>query len=189
MEAIIAIETHRLTLREMTLGDLDFVAGMLADSRVMRFYPKTYSRGESEGWVRRQMDRYRDDGFGLWLAVEKASGAPVGQVGLIRQHVDQAFEDEIGYLLAVPYWGRGFATEAAAATRDYAFHSGERKRVISLIRPENLPSQSVATRVGLRVARRTTFGGLEHLVFSLERPQWSALMGLASREGRIGRTT
>jgi ribosomal-protein-alanine N-acetyltransferase len=170
------IETPRLALREMTLADLDFVAGMLADSRVMRFYPKTYSREESEEWVLRQMSRYRNQGFGLWLAVDSRNETPVGQVGLVRQEVDGAFEDEIGYLLDASCWGRGLATEAARATRDHAFEALGKERVISLIRPENVPSQGVANRVGLRPGRRTLFAGLEHIVFSLDRAGWRGLI-------------
>jgi RimJ/RimL family protein N-acetyltransferase len=171
----------------MTLDDLDFVAGMLADPLVMRFYPKTYSRQESEGWIRRQIDRYRDHGFGLWLAEEKDTRTPVGQVGLVRQRVDEGFADEIGYLLASPFWGQGLATEAAVATRDYAFRSGDRPRVISLIRPENVPSQAVARRVGLHPGRRTVFAGFEHLVFSLERDRWGDLLRAGSSPESGGR--
>lgn len=158
----------RLAFREMTLADLDFVAAMLAHPEVMRFYPKCYSRAESEGWVQRQMDRYLRDGHGLWLVLETASGAPVGQVGLLLQQVDGVAEPEVGYLIHRPFWRRGYATEAAIATRDYAFAAG-RARVISLIRPVNIPSQGVARKMGMTVAKRTRFAGFPHLVFAVER--------------------
>ena len=51
------LETPRLILREMSLADLDFVAAMLADPEVMRYYPKCYSRQEAETWIGRQMNR------------------------------------------------------------------------------------------------------------------------------------
>jgi RimJ/RimL family protein N-acetyltransferase len=148
---------------------------MLADPRVMRFYPKAYSRDESLGWVLRQIDRYRDCGHGLWLAELRGTDEPVGQIGLIRQHVEEGVEDEIGYLLGSAFWGRGLATEGALGTRDWAFRSGPRERVVSLIRPENLPSQNVARRVGLTPGRKTLWGGLEHIVFSLERERWEEI--------------
>src|SRR5262245_20357533 len=106
----IALETPRLVLREMSLGDLDFVAAMLADPEVMRFYPKCYSRDEAEAWVRRQLDRYARYGHGLWLVLDRAAGEPVGQVGLTIQMVDGAEEPEIGYLIHRPFWRRGLAT-------------------------------------------------------------------------------
>jgi RimJ/RimL family protein N-acetyltransferase len=160
------LETPRLILREMSLDDLDFVATMLAHPEVMRFYPHCHTRDEAEAWVRWQMDRYAHYGHGGWLAVDRATGDPRGQVGLIPQTVEGVFETEIGYLIHRPYWRNGLASEAAAACRDYAFEVLNRPRVISLIRPENVPSQGVARRVGLSPGKHVTHYGLEHIVFS-----------------------
>jgi len=133
------LETPRLRLREMSLGDLEFVAAMLSHPEVMRFYPKLYSRQEAEAWIERQLGRYARNGHGLWLAEDRATGEPVGQVGLVMQPLDGAEEPEIGYLIHRPYWRQGLATEAALATRDWSFGTLGLPRVISLIRPENLP--------------------------------------------------
>ena len=100
-------ETSRLILREMSLADLDFVAAMLADPEVMRDYPKCYSREEAETWVQRQMNRYARHGHGLWLVLEKSSGQPVGQVGLLIQQFHGVDEKEIAYLIHRPFWRRG----------------------------------------------------------------------------------
>jgi RimJ/RimL family protein N-acetyltransferase len=163
------LQTERLVLREMEPTDLDFVASMLADPEVMRFYPKCYTRAESAEWLARQRSRYASDGHGLWLVALKATGEPVGQVGLVRQHVDLVDEDEVGYLIARAQWRRGYAFEAARATRDHAFGALGRKRVISLIRPVNLPSQGVARKLGMSVEKTTCCWGLEHLVYSQRR--------------------
>ena len=151
----------------MSLADLDFIAALLSDPEVMRFYPRVYSREEARGWIERQRQRYAAHGHGLWLILDRRTGEPVGQVGLLRQRVDGKEEPEVGYLLHRPFWGRGYATEAARATRDHAFHVLGHPYVISLIRPENLPSQRVARRLGMAPARTTTFAGLEHLVFAV----------------------
>ncbi len=163
------LETDRLALREMSLDDLDFVATTLADPQVMRFYPKCYSREESAGWIERQFERYARDGHGLWLVLERETGQPVGQVGLTVQQVDGVTEPEVGYLVRHPFWRRGFASEAAAATRDHAFRELGLPRVISLIRPENLPSQGVARRIGMKSERHALHAGIEHLVFARSR--------------------
>ncbi len=159
------LETPRLLLREMSLDDLDFIAEMLADPLVMRFYPKTYSREEAAAWIDRQQDRYALHGSGLWLALDRATGEPVGQVGLLRQTVDGVEEPEVGYLLHHRHWSRGLATEAAAAVRDWAFQVRGEPYIISLIRPENLPSQAVALRIGSKPERETIFLDLRHMVF------------------------
>ena len=161
------LETPRLVLREMTLADLDFVAAMLAHPEVMRYYPKCYSRAEAEGWISRQTGRYNSHGHGLWLVSDKATGEPVGQVGLSPQVVDGVEEPEIGYLIHRPFWRRGLASEAAAGVRDHAFSVLGKAYVISLIRPENIPSQGVARKIGMQPGRMTQFGGYDHLVFKL----------------------
>jgi [ribosomal protein S5]-alanine N-acetyltransferase len=164
------LRTERLALREMEPADLDFVAGMLADAQVMRFYPKRYSRTEAAEWLERQRVRYERDGHALWLLSETASGAPVGQVGLVMQTIDGGETlPEIGYLVHRPYWRRGYATEAAQAVRAHAFGPLGYPRVISLIRPENEPSRGVARKLGLAIVGRTLHGGFPHDVWSLER--------------------
>ena len=164
------LETPRLRLRELTDADLDFVAEMLAHPEVMRHYPKPLSRDESAAWIARQKTRYAADGHGLWLVVERETGAPVGQVGLLKQIVDGAAEPEIGYLLHRPFWHRGFATEAAAGVRDQARSVRGLTRLVSLIRPANAPSQAVARRLGMKPEREVEFNGLPHLLFSLQGP-------------------
>ena len=77
------LETPRLLLRELGVEDLDFIAELLGDPLVMRYWPRPYTREEAAEWIRRQQQRYARDGHGYWLAVEKASGQPVGQVGLL----------------------------------------------------------------------------------------------------------
>ena len=146
--------------------DLDFVFEMLSDADVMRFYPKRYSRDEAAEWMERMLERYANDGHALWLAIEKASGNPIGQIGLLRQSVDETDEVEIGYLVHRPFWHQGFATEAAAATRDFAFHVLGKQRVISLIRPVNISSQRVAIRLGMLPEKTTVHAELDHLVFA-----------------------
>src|SRR3954462_1166044 len=103
--------TPRLALREVTLDDLDFVAAMLADPEVMRFYPRRYSREEAEGWIRREVDRYARWGHGRWLVLDRSTGQPVGQVGLTLQAVEGVEEPEVGYLIHRPFWRQGLATE------------------------------------------------------------------------------
>lgn len=159
------IETPRLILREMSPNDLNFVAAMLADPEVMRFWPRPYTHEEAGEWVRRQTDRYARDGYGYWLAVEKATGEAVGQVGLLAEDVEGVREVGLGYIIHRPFWRRGFAAEAAEAARDYAFHELDVGRVIALIRPENAPSLGVARKLGMEPESTTTHAGYEHLVY------------------------
>ena len=152
------LETHRLRLRELVPEDIEFLAEMLADAEVMRYYPRRLTRELSGEWITRQIERYRTDGYGLWLAEERESGRPVGQIGLVRQTINGADECEVGYLIHRPYWRHGFATEGSMACK---------RRVIALVRPENAASQGVARNLGMEVVGRAPHGGYEHLVFAV----------------------
>jgi RimJ/RimL family protein N-acetyltransferase len=111
----VILETPRLILRELMLDDLDFVAEMLAHPEVMAFWPRPYTRDEAEAWIRRQQGRYTRDGYGYWLALDRTSGRPIGQAGLLALSVDSVAETGIGYIIHRPFWRQGYATEAARA--------------------------------------------------------------------------
>lgn len=163
------LETRRLSLREMSLADLDFIATLLDDPQVMRFYPQRYSRDEAIEWIERQMGRYEDYGHGLWLVEKRSDGQPIGQVGLSMQRVDDVAEPEIGYMIHRPFWRQGYASEAAAGVRDWALDTRGLRRVVSLILPANIPSQRVALKIGMKPEKMAPHAGNPHLVFALNR--------------------
>ena len=146
------------------------MAEMLGDPEVMQYYPKTEDRAGAADSIQRQMDRYAQWGYGPWLVMNKETSQPIGRVGLIHQVVGGVSEVEVGYMIHRPFWRQGFAFEAAAACRDYAFSTFNRERVISLVRLENLPSQAVARKMGMQPEKETIHWNLRHIVFAMERP-------------------
>ena len=160
---MIILETQRLILREITAADFDAWSAVLGDPEVMYAYEHGFSAQEVRQWIARQRERYDRDGFGLWAAVERETGALVGDCGLTMQDWDGRPVPEIGY-----------ASEAAAACRDHAFHVLGFREVYSIIRDSNLPSQRVALRTGMCVVGRVTrhYRGVDmpHLVFSVKKP-------------------
>jgi RimJ/RimL family protein N-acetyltransferase len=174
------LETPRLILREFVPEDADAIARVLSDPETMRHYPAPYDRAGVEDWIARNRQRYKNDGVGLWAMLLKSTGAadteslasaePVGDCGVLRQQVDGASFYEIGYHLRRDLWGRGLATEAATACRDWAFQHLKTDRLISLIRPDNLPSRRVAERNGMRLWKEVDWRGLRHCVYSITRP-------------------
>ena len=159
------LETERLRFREMSLDDLDFLAELVADPEVMKYWPKCYSRDEAANWIQRQLHRYEKDAAGYWLALDKVSGRPVGQAGLLSMQVDGADEIGLGYMMHRPFWRMGYATEAAQASRDYGFSKLGKKRIVALVRPENLPSLGVVEKLRMKLEKRTHYADFEHLVF------------------------
>jgi len=163
------LTTNRLRLREMIHEDLDFIAMMLADPEVMRFYPKTYDREEAAQWLDRQLIRYNENGHGLWLVENRETGQPMGQTGVILQQVEGQPLIEVGYLIHKPFWKQGYAIEAAKACKEYAFDQLGADSVHSLIRPANIPSQRVALRNGMKPLRLVSFHNLETLLYGIAR--------------------
>ena len=108
---------------------------------VMRFYPAPFDRAGVEEWIARNQRRYLNDGVGLWAMVEKSTGDLIGDCGITKQGVDGELLYEIGYHLRRDRWGQGFATEAAQACKAWGFANLSVDRIISLIRPENVPSR------------------------------------------------
>ena len=163
------LETPRLVLREFSTDDIDALATVISDSDTMRYYPAPFDRDGVEEWIGRNRRRYQTDGFGLWGMVLKLSGDLVGDCGLMRQDVDGILEIEIGYHVRRDLWGQGLATEAARACRDYGFAKLQVDRLISLIRPENVPSRRVAEKNGMKIVKEVLWRGLVHCVYAVER--------------------
>jgi RimJ/RimL family protein N-acetyltransferase len=178
----VILETTRLVLREMAPEDMDFVAALLGDPEVMQFWPKALTREEAEKWIGRQCERYKEHGFGYWLALEKRSGIPVGQIGLMPMQIDGIQEVGLGYILARPFWGRGLATEGAAGALDFAFNVLGKQRVVAPIRPANLLSLRVAERLGMEIEKTTTFADLEHLLLVTSNTGWRQRKAAAFEE-------
>ena len=143
------LETERLLLREMTPEDFQSLCGILQDPEVMYAYEHAFSDEEVRDWLERQQRRYRADGFGLCAVIRKEDGAFIGQAGLTMQDIGGRRVPEIGYLLRRDCWHKGYATEAARACREYAFEMLGLSEVWSIIRDNNLASQSVALRNGM----------------------------------------
>ncbi|HEY8420683.1 MAG TPA: GNAT family N-acetyltransferase, partial [Thermoclostridium sp.] len=67
-------ETGRLILREMTENDFDALYAVLADTDNMKYYPHSFDESKVRNWIKRNMERYRIFGFGLWAVVLKETG-------------------------------------------------------------------------------------------------------------------
>ena len=149
------LETERLILRELTMGDLDALAALYRDPEIRRYFPdgtRTYDETREElAWI---IDVYYvRHGYGLWATVLKESGAFIGRCGLLPWDIDGRPEVEVAYLLDRAHWGRGLATEAAAAIAAYAFSTLPVERLICLVDPANQASARVATRIGMTLVR------------------------------------
>ena len=165
------LETPRLVLRQINTNDLEYLAGVMSDPEVMKFFPQPLSVEETEAWIERQIDRYAKDCCGYWLALEKSSKRPIGQIGVLMSEIDGRIEPALGYIIDRCFWRRRFASEGAAACLEWVLKQPDFSRVLCVVRPENQPSQGVARRIGMVETGRTMFAGYEHRVFSYPPPK------------------
>ena len=144
---------ERVLLRGWRPDDLEPFAELNADPRVMEHFPKPLTREESDAFVReRILPQFSARGFGLW-AVEVPGEAPfIGFVGLMEQTFAAPFTPcvEVGWRLAQPHWGRGYATEAARLALAHGFDAAGLEEIVSFTAVGNRPSIAVMERLGMR---------------------------------------
>jgi ribosomal-protein-alanine N-acetyltransferase len=165
------LETERLTLRPLDVADVEPLQVVLGDPVSMRFYPSPFDLEGTRAWIDRVRDRYDGDGFGLLAVIERASGDLIGDCGPMTMPVRGRTYVELGWHIRRDRQGNGFAIEAGAACRDHAWAALDVDRLISIIRPENVPSWSVARALGFRPWASDVRAGMAHVVWSLARPR------------------
>jgi len=188
---IVVLETDRLILRQFTEDDFDDLAAIYGDPRVTRFIGKGTAKSREEvrhilncalidnarAWSPQLLARLpqlgraieRDGHFSLWATIYKPDNRLIGRCGLLSWDLDGAKEVEVGYILAADYWGRGLATEAARASRDYGLNQLGFDRLISVIQPANLASQRVAVKNGMSREKETAVQEIPVHVYSMAR--------------------
>jgi [ribosomal protein S5]-alanine N-acetyltransferase len=146
------IETERLVLRPFTLADAPEVrrlAGAREIAAGTLTIPHPYPPGAAEEWITRQLQPERvSAGHGPTFAMERrGDGALLGAVGLnvVREH-DRA---ELGYWVGKPYWGEGYATEAARAVVRYGFEELALNRIYAFHFTNNPASGRVLQKLGM----------------------------------------
>ena len=164
-----AIETARLKIRRIVPSDVDAMFAVYGDAESMRYVgdgqPLTFERCEQ--WVRVTEKNYAVRGYGMFALEDRSSGQVVGFAGLV--HPGGQEEAEIKYALERPFFGRGYATEAAVALLGYGRSVAPGARIIATAFPENLASHRVLEKAGMtRAETRANDDGTTTLVFALE---------------------
>jgi RimJ/RimL family protein N-acetyltransferase len=146
------LTTGRLKLRQWRDADLAPFAALNADPEVMRYFPSTLAQEQSDEFAGYVYETIERQGWGLW-AVEVTDGPPfIGFVGLNRVSFEEHFTPavEVGWRLDRPFWGNGYATEAAAGAVTFAFEQLHLEEIVSFTSTLNEPSIRVMRRLGMR---------------------------------------
>lgn len=164
------LSTDRLRLRTPTPADAEALYDLFADAEVMHGLGKepVSTLEEARAMIEGGIGGWRTDGVGPFILETAAAGRQVvGQAGLMiydtRGWTPSTWADagchaqpELGWALARPHWGHGYATEASAGIREWVYASRAIERLVSLISPDNGRSQRVAEPLGAIPAETVT---------------------------------
>ncbi len=145
-----SLETERLLLRLPEEKDLPGMTAFVQDPLSMRFFGGVQGVEGSWRFLVGALGHWQLRGFGFYSVIDKESGAWIGRIGFIRPATWPALE--LAWGLLSPFWGKGYAPEAALAIRA---HRPAGERLVSCIDPENLPSRRVAEKLGCVPAEET----------------------------------
>ena len=181
------VRTERLLLREWRETDKVPYAVLNGDPVVMEHFPSTLTRQQSDEMVDRMAAAWDQRPFGLWAVERLDSHQFIGFVGLSLPgyQVDGVTPCvEVGWRLAKQHWGLGFAPEAARAALAYGFDAVElpADEIVSFTTTENLKSQRVMQKIGMRRDPRRDFDhpltpgwhGQRHVLYCIDRASWQA---------------
>ena len=145
------IETARLVLRPWIDEDRQPFAEMSADPVVMEYLLPLGGREGSDKWIDRQMAHLAQHGFCFWAVEAKGSGAFVGAVGLLRIGYEAHFTPavEVGWRVSRPFWGQGYAPEAAAASIRFGFEVLGLPEIVANTVAQNARSRRVMDKLGM----------------------------------------
>lgn len=145
------LQTSRLILRQWQQSDLEAFIEMNQDPEVMRFYPAILTPKESEDLMQRFQNLIAENGWGFWAVELKQTQELIGFVGLNSVDEDIPFAPfiEIGWRINKPFWGNGYAPEAAKAALNYAFTVMKEQSVFAFTAKQNSPSRRVMQKLGM----------------------------------------
>ncbi len=182
MPDIIEIKTQRLLLRQWRLTDFNLFAEINSSKTVMKYFPNTLSRSQSDEFATNIQQQISEKGWGFW-AVEIPSVCEfIGFVGLNKPVYQLPFSPciEIGWRLSEKYWSQGFATEAAQAALVIAFKQLALTEVVAFTSRLNTPSEKVMQRLNMQNTKTTfehpkvPYGHIlrEHLLYKITCSVW-----------------
>jgi RimJ/RimL family protein N-acetyltransferase len=164
-----SIQTSHLTLRPMVSADADVLHRIYQAESVLRYFPNPLppTLEKIERFIAGQQVHWEKRGYGNWGIIPTGESEIIGWAGL--QYLPELDETEVGFLLDRPYWGRGYATEAALASLQFGFGNFKLDHIIALVHPENLASRRVVEKCGMLYTDTISLWGIELMRHRIER--------------------
>ena len=145
------LATQRLRIRSWEERHRAPFQALSADAETMRHLSPLPDRASSDAWIDRQRGREAVDGFCFWAVERQQDDAFIGAIGLLRVPYEAHFTPavEVGWRVARPFWGLGYATEAAEASLGFGFETLGLTEIVANTAVENAASQRVMAKLGM----------------------------------------
>lgn len=179
---MVYLETSRLRLRDWKETDLVPFGRLNADEQVMRYFPKTLSTEETHRFYQSIIAELKECGFGLYAVEAKENKEFIGFIGFHRATFKSDFTPcmEIGWRLKKEAWGKGYATEGAAACLQYGFNHLGFDDIYSFTADVNTPSKNVMIKIGMSFVKMFHHPNVDkdsplnkHILFQITQKQFN----------------
>lgn len=163
------IETPSLAGRPVTEADLAFVLGVWNNSRVAPTLGGSQTEQQLRDRIEQWARHWNEHGFGETLFHERSTRMPLGWGGLQHANIGIGECLTVGYVLAPGVWGRGYATEIASSSVDYAFGVLHADELFASVLSTNAASRRVLEKVGLSVHREVDHDDHVEVIYVIAR--------------------
>ena len=156
-----AMRTDRLVLRPLHAADAEVLHRIYQEERVIRYFPipSPPTLPQIERFLVGQQAHWEEHGYGNWAILPDGQSEIAGWAGL--QYLPELDETEVGFLLDLPFWGQGYATEAALASLRFGFQDLALGQIIALVHPDNFASRRVISKCGMSYVDTISLWGME----------------------------
>ena len=164
------LETDRLVLTTWTETGVDEVLEMHSHPDVARYLDangKVYDRAKAEARVAEWLQEYSETGLGKHRLTLKSSGQFVGRAGFSQSITGSP---EIGYTLARPHWGQGYASEIAMGLSDWFFATRNDASFVGFAHRDNAASRRVLDKIGMQPTHEGVIAEMPHQFYIKHRP-------------------
>ena len=167
------ITTSRLVLRPFRDDDAGPLHRILGEKDFLRYFPNPAAPpiDRVETYIENQLRHWQEHEYGRWAVEKSDTEGLIGWNGL--QYLPDTDEIEIGYILAKPFWNQGLTTEAAIEGLRFAFEVLKLEEIVAIVHPENLASQRVAEKLGMRFTRQAEYFGMQAFRYTIDHTEFT----------------
>ena len=164
---MIELETEHLILRQWKEEDFFCYAKLTSSTEVMKYFPKTLTREQSNTAARKFMRLLVEKSWGFWAVEEKSSGKFIGYAGLHEPKTQFPFSPcvEIAWRMADKYWDNGYVLELGREILRCSFEVINLEEVVYFSSIHNIKGEEIAKALGMKKEEKNfnhPFVNLEH---------------------------